>query len=141
MREGESGRQDHRSEWEATASEEERNKIDEDWKSKNREEGETDAKSGKLEEQRKHVFANPKERSTVLEKNESLAGFPSSLPNQGGSSALKNQLQRLWSRFFGPEQTNFLERKRRQAASSSSPLPEAEPTEELLVEEPKKGPR
>ena len=140
MRDEESGRQDHRrSEWEAAASEEERNKIDEDWKSKNREEGETDAKSGKLEEQRKHVFANPKERSTVLEKNESLPGF--SFPDQRGSSALKNRLQRLWSRFFGPEQTNFLERKRRQAASSSSPLPEAEPTEELLVEEPKKGPR
>merc|ERR1711971_288091 len=55
-----------------------------------------------------------------IEKNESLAASP--------SSSLLNSLMTV------------VERKRRQALSSSSPLPEAEPTEELLVEEPKKGP-
>ena len=57
-----------------------------------------------------------------MEKNESLAVSPS-------SSWLKSLM-------------SVVERQRRQAfASPSSPLPEAEPTEELLVEEPKKGPR
>ena len=56
-----------------------------------------------------------------MEKNESLAVSPS-------SSWLKSLM-------------TVVERQRRQAFASPSPLPEAEPTEELLVEEPKKGPR
>merc|ERR1712192_48577 len=60
-----------------------------------------------------------KERN--IEKNESLTVSPV-------SSSLLTSLMTV------------VERKRRQALPSSSPLPEAEPTEELLVEEPKKGP-
>jgi len=133
--EEESGRQDDRLKWGDVNELDERE--EENRESKRRGEEEREAK---LEEQGEGVFANPKERSNDLERNESLAA---SLSNKGVSSSPKNRLQMLWSRFFGAEQikeqTTVLGRRRRQAFSSS-PLPEAEPTEELLVEEPKKGP-
>lgn len=134
--EEESGRQDDRLKWGDVNELDERE--EENRESKRRGEEEREAK---LEEQGEGVFANPKERNNDLEKNESLAA---SLANKGVSSSSQNRLQMLWSRFFGGEQigeqTTVLGRRRRQAFSSS-PLPEAEPTEELLVEEPKKGPR
>jgi len=141
--EEESGRQDDRLKWGDVNELDERE--EENRESKRRGEEEREAK---LEEQGEGVFANPKERNNDLEKNESLAA---SLANKGVSSSPKNRLEMLWSRFFGVEQireqigeqireqTTVLGRRRRQAFSSS-PLPEAEPTEELLVEEPKKGP-
>ena len=136
--EEESGRQDDSLRW-GDVSEEEIEKRKEESKSRGEEEI-----AAKLEEEGKGVFANPKERSNDLEKNKSLAASLSSRADKGVSSSLKNRLQRLWGGFFGTEQIReqmtVLERRRRQA-SSSSPLPEAEPTEELLVEEPKKGPR
>ena len=137
----ESGRRDDRLRWGDVSEEEMDEREEEKRESKSRREEE---RAAKLEGQGEGVFANPKERSNDLEKNESLAASPSSLADNGVRSSLKNQLRRLWSGFFGAEQireqTTVLGRRRRQA-SSSSPLPEAEPTEELLVEEPKKGPR
>ena len=85
---------------------------------------------GEMEEENKLLEIESRQEETVAkieerkkEKNESLAVSPS-------SSWLKSLM-------------SVVERQRRQAFASPfpSPLPEAEPTEELLVEEPKKGPR
>ena len=96
-------------------------------------------KSRREEEKAVKEEGNPEERNDS-EKN-LLTASPTS--GEGVSSSPKIRHQSLWSRFFGTEQhqTSVVERRRRQAASLSTPLPEAEPTEKLLVEEPKKGPR
>ena len=84
--------------------------------------GEADLGGEKMEEGEKVLeIKATKIEERKMEKNESLAVSPS-------SSWLKSLM-------------SVVERQRRQALPSPSPLPEAEPTEELLVEEPKKGPR
>ena len=67
--------------------------------------------------------------------------MPSLLPQKGGVVMARNKS--LTSLFTSEDQSSeIIERNRRQVdPSSPSPLAEAEPTEELLVEEPKKGPR
>ena len=78
------------------------------------------------------------ENKKTFGENELLGGKGGNLDSKGvkvGESKMQkfaNSKER--------SSVTVVERERRQALSSSS-LPEAEPTEELLVEEPKKGPR
>ena len=68
--------------------------------------------------------------------------LPSLLPQKGGVVMARNKSLTLPLQTSEDQSSEIIERNRRQVGPSSpSPLAEAEPTEELLVEEPKKGPR
>ena len=78
------------------------------------------------------------ENKKTFGENELLGGKSGNLDSKGVKvGELKMQ---KFANSKERSSVTVVERERRQALSSS-PLPEAEPTEELLVEEPKKGPR
>ena len=68
--------------------------------------------------------------------------LPPLLPQKGDVVMARNKSLTFSLQTFEDQSSEIIERNRRQVGPSSpSPLAEAEPTEELLVEEPKKGPR
>ena len=78
------------------------------------------------------------ENKKTFGENELLGGKSGNLDSKG-VKVVESKMQKF-SNSKERSSVTVVERERRQALSSS-PLPEAEPTEELLVEEPKKGPR
>merc|ERR1712156_565806 len=67
--------------------------------------------------------------------------LPSLLPQKGDVVMARNKSLTVSLQTSEDQSSEIIERNRRQVGPSSpSPLAEAEPTEELLVEEPKKGP-
>ena len=102
------------------------------------EEEQSGTKGGRWEDRRMDTSAEDTENKKTFGENELLGGKSGNLDSKGVKvGELK---MHKFANSKERSSVTVVERERRQALSSS-PLPEAEPTEELLVEEPKKGPR